>query len=68
MSAIGSNVSDVVEPVNNLAGLAALVNSLILWPVVRSLQKAVNEMKEAHQNRGRRPRRKKSNGRQPVSN
>lgn len=41
---------------NNLAGVAALVNGLILWPIVRSLQRAVNELKSGG-NRGVRTRR-----------
>ena len=35
-----------LEDANNLAGAAALVNGLILWPIVRSLQKAVAELKQ----------------------
>jgi len=34
-----------LDTANNLAGAAALVNGLILWPIVRSLQRAVNELK-----------------------
>jgi hypothetical protein len=34
---------------NNLAGAAALVNGLILWPIVRSLQRAVNELKRGRE-------------------
>lgn len=30
---------------NNLAGAASLVNSLIMWPVIRSLQKTVKALK-----------------------
>lgn len=37
-----------LETANNLAGAAALVNGLILWPVVRSLQRAVSELKDSH--------------------
>lgn len=39
------SASAAVSTANDLAGLAALVNSLVLWPVVRSLQKAVDELK-----------------------
>lgn len=42
-----------LEDANNLAGAAALVNGLILWPVVRSLQKTVTELKEQHSGRSR---------------
>lgn len=38
-------MSLALDTANNLAGAAALVNGMILWPVVRSLQKAVNELK-----------------------
>lgn len=34
-----------VDVANSLAGAAALVNGLILWPIVRSLQRAVQELK-----------------------
>lgn len=34
-----------LDVANNLAGAAALVNGLVLWPIVRSLQKTVNELK-----------------------
>lgn len=40
-----------LEDANNLAGVAALVNGMILWPVVRSLQKAVTELREQHAER-----------------
>lgn len=34
-----------LEVANNLSGVAALVNGLVLWPIVRSMQKAVAELK-----------------------
>jgi hypothetical protein len=52
-----------LEDANNLAGAAALVNGLILWPIVRSLQRAVAELKqerETHDVRPRRPRRRRT--------
>ena len=33
---------------NNLAGLAALVNSLIMWPQIRALKAAVEELRTMH--------------------
>lgn len=42
-----------LEDANNLAGAAALMNGLILWPIVRSLQKAVTELKDQHIGRPR---------------
>lgn len=38
-------MSLALDTANNLAGAAALVNGLVLWPIVRSLQKTVNELK-----------------------
>jgi hypothetical protein len=38
---------------NNMAGLAALLNGLILWPIVRSLQKTVNELKARTEKKSR---------------
>jgi hypothetical protein len=40
-------MSEALDVANNLAGAAALVNGLVLWPIVRSLQKTVNELKAA---------------------
>lgn len=53
-------MSLALDTANNLAGAAALVNGLILWPVVRSLQRAVNELKEGHKNGVRSRRAKRS--------
>lgn len=50
-----------LEDANNLAGAAALVNGLILWPIVRSLQRAVAELKQERESvRAVRPRRSRS--------
>lgn len=38
-------MSLALDMANNLAGAAALVNGIILWPIVRSLQRAVVELK-----------------------
>lgn len=34
-----SDPTSILEGLDNFAGLAALVNGLILWPMVRSLKK-----------------------------
>jgi hypothetical protein len=34
-----------LEVANNLSGVAALVNGLVLWPIVRAMQKAIEELK-----------------------
>lgn len=53
-----------LEAFNNMAGAAALVNGLILWPIVRSLQRTVNEMKKERETenelRNRRTRRRRA--------
>lgn len=42
-----------LDVANNVAGVAALVNGLVLWPIVRSLQKAVDELKARTEKRKR---------------
>lgn len=52
-------MNTAMDIANDLAGAAALVNGLILWPIVRSLQRAVVELKSDRtgRNRGVRTRR-----------
>lgn len=39
-------MSELLELGNSLAGVAALVNGLLLWPVVRHLRRDVDSMKK----------------------
>jgi hypothetical protein len=34
-----------MQDLNGLAGFAALINSLILWPIIRDLKKVVESVK-----------------------
>lgn len=40
-----------IPTIDGMAGFAALVNSLILWPVVNSLKAAVQYLKDDHEAR-----------------
>lgn len=39
-------MEDILKSLDGFAGLAALVNGLILWPVVRSLKQGQAELRE----------------------
>ncbi len=49
-------MSDTLSTVDSIAGLAALVNGLILWPIVRSLQSSVKELQAERKTTARRRR------------
>lgn len=37
-------VKDVIDVANGMAGIAALVNSLVLWPVIKSLKSIATDL------------------------
>lgn len=51
-------MKDLLDYADGVAGFAALLNGLLLWPTVRGLKRAVEEIKE-----GRRGRTRKRTGR-----
>lgn len=54
------DVGDIAEITNGVSGFAALINGLILWPIVHSLKRTVDELKAKT---SRAPRKAKTHGR-----